>query len=131
MINELQLEKDVIEKVEKDLRCYPDWIIRIDVGGLGIPSHYANIGGAPTPIDRSSFVEDELELTEEIKQKVTVIEKVYDRLRGKPKQIIDFKYFQNYSREEILTTMRISKKGYYRYRDMAFESFARALGYIL
>jgi len=134
---EEELARDTIELVEKDLKCYPDWIIRIEVPNLGIPQRGSVIGGIPPSPDRGSYIEDALEVSEEIQRKVEIIERVYLRLHGKTKDIIEMRYFLNYPREEILnyladkeTKKPISKRTYYRLRDKALESFARALGYI-
>jgi DNA-directed RNA polymerase specialized sigma subunit len=125
-----RLPAEIISKVESDLRKYPDWIVRIEMGGLGIPQRY-EVTGSQAPSDsRHSYIEDEVELSDETQRKVKTIEAVFDRLRGKTKDIIQYRYFMNFDRDEILTKLVISKRQYYNRRDQALESFARALGYI-
>lgn len=124
------LEKEIVEKIEKDLRCYPDWIIRLDVGGLGIPSRNMVVGGTPPQGFSGSYVEDEMEVSEEIKRKVAVIEAVYDRLHGRVKDIVELRYFQDYGRDEVIQMTQVSsKRQYYNLRDRAMVCFARAFGY--
>ncbi|HZK34156.1 MAG TPA: nitroreductase [Bacillota bacterium] len=125
----MELTQEIIAKVENDLRRYPDWIVRLEVGGLGIPSRAIVTGGSSAP-STSSLVERDVELSDETKRKVMAIEMVYDRLHGKTKDIIDYRYFQSYNRNEVLRMLRISKRQFYYRRDMAIGSFARALGYI-
>lgn len=126
-----ELAREIVEKIERDLRSYPDWIIRLEVGGLGVPQRCAVVGGIPPSGDRHSYVEDEAELSEEIRRKVIVIERVYDRLHGKVKDIIEFRYFQDYNRDEVIRMLAInSKRQYYNLLDRAMNSFARAFGYI-
>lgn len=123
------IEQEIIYRVESDLKKYPDWIVRIEVGGLGIPNRALKLTANPG-INISSIVEKDVELSDEIKRKVIIIETVYDRLRGKIKDIVNDRYFMDYSRNEILIKHGITKKRYYLLRDRALESFARALGYI-
>jgi hypothetical protein len=132
-----ELARDIVELVERDLKCYPDWIIRMEVPNLGIPQRGKIIGGLPPSSESGSYIEDAAEVSEEIRRKVEIIERVYLRLHSKTKDIIEMRYFQNYPREEILkyftdkeTQKPMSKRTYYRLRDAAIESFARAMGYI-
>jgi ArpU family phage transcriptional regulator len=122
------LDELIIKKVERDLYSYPDWIVRLDASGLGLPSRTMAIGGRGYSF--SSTVESLAELQDEIERKVYVIEKTYDRLRGKTKEIIELKYYRDYQRFEVLEKLAIKKNQYYNLRDRAFESFARSLGYI-
>lgn len=125
------ISNENIKKVDRDLVCYPDWILRIDVGGLGIAQRGEISVGGKAPIDCSSTVEIEMERMEAIRIKVMVIEKVYDRLHGKMKELINLRYFQDINRDEVISTVRInSKRQYYNLRNRDFVSFARALGYI-
>lgn len=126
---EYAIPMDIIIKVENDLRRYPDWIVRLEAGGLGIPSRAIRVAGSYEP-KLSSLVERDVELSEEIKKKILVIEKIYDRLHGKMKDIIDYRYFQGYSRNQVIDIIKISKRQYYNLRNRALESFARGLGYI-
>jgi len=130
----IELDQEVINQVEKDLKCYPDWIVRLEVSGLGITSRATLTGGCSTP-SLASLVERDAELSDEIKKKVVAIEKVYDRLHGKTKDLIEYRYFQGYGRDAVRkmisnTGELFNKKSYYTYRDRALECFARALGYI-
>lgn len=123
------LTDEIIKKVEFDLRCYPDWIVRIDCGGLGLQSRgFAEAKGMQS---FRSGVELEVDIEEEIKIKVEIIEKVFDRFHGSMKDIIEYRYFQDYGRNEIIKMAKIkNKEKYYYLRDRAIECFARALGYI-
>lgn len=131
----IELNQDVISKVERDLNCYPDWIVRLEVSGLGVTSKAFSVGSGSSSI--ASLVERDVELSEEIKKKIVAIEKVYDRLHGKMKDLIEYRYFRRYGRDEVRALITHSQLGtpmgkrwYYELRNRALESFARALGYI-
>lgn len=124
-----ELSQEVINRVERDLRCYPDWIVRMEVSGLGITSRATMSGGSASP-SLSSLVELDVQLSDEIKKKVYVIERVYDRLHGKAKDLIEYRYFQNYGRDDVILQLKIKKWKFYALRDRTLESFARAFGYI-
>jgi len=132
---QVELSQDVIGRVERDLKCYPDWIVRLEVRGLGITSKATLAGGSGSP-NLSSLVELDAELSDETKRKVIAIEKVYDRLHGKMKYLIEYRYFQGYSRDDVRAMLSniperpMGKRWYYELRNRALESFARALGYI-
>jgi ArpU family phage transcriptional regulator len=123
------IDTNVIKRVERDLKNYPDWIVRLEAGGLGIKSNAIVVSGGSN-YNTSSLVEQDFELSEETKRKIITIEKVYDRLHGKTKDLVDYRYFQDYDRFEVLEMLQISKRKYYNLRDRALESFARAFGYI-
>ncbi|MGK0468958.1 hypothetical protein [Clostridium sp.] len=128
---EIKLSDKIIKKIEKDLKCYPDWIIRMDLSGLGSPSKYGVDIQKSTSFD--SYIERDYEISEGIKQKVDIIEKVMDRLglmNGKTKDLVESRYFQDYSREQVMKSLGLSKRGFYVVRDRALECFARAIGYI-
>ncbi|MBW9159350.1 nitroreductase (plasmid) [Clostridium tagluense] len=125
----MSLVNEVIKKVEKDLKAYPDWLIKLECDGFGRVGGKAYIGGTGTS-NFSSSVEKQVEIQMEVERKVYAIEKVANRLRGKTKDIIEQRYFEDYKREEILANTQLSKKQYYNLRNRAFEFFARALGYI-
>ena len=122
----MQIKGKVIAKVERDLRRYPDWIVRLQAQGLGIPSSpvSAGIGGG------ASCVEMGYDIDEEIRCKVFVIESVYDRLSPVAKKVVEQRYFRNYQQKQVADELSLSNRSYYRYRDMAIESFARGFGYI-
>lgn len=125
---ENKLSPGIIEIVEWDLRRYPDWLIRTETAGLGTPSRSSVECTKNMP--HGSSVEEEYLQFEEINRKVETINRVYSRLRGNMQDIIELRYFQRYSRDDILTMKKIYKTKYYRLRNMALEMFARALGYI-
>lgn len=123
------LTKEIIHKIESDLRKYPDWILRIEAAGLGITSStYKDF----KTYDFKSLVEKSAEYDEEIKRKIIAIESVYDkRLSEKRKKLIDLRYFQNETRYAVMQELNIKDKNeYYRIRDWAMLSFARVLGYL-
>jgi hypothetical protein len=122
------LTEEIIKKVESDLKRYPDWIIKLEADGLGVPSRKIPIGGCAYSF--GSIVESMAELENDIEKKVFIIEKVYDRLHGRMKEIIELKYFRDYSRKDVLRQLNLNKYNYYLLRDRALECFARALGYI-
>ena len=128
MNSEKILDNELIAKVERDLKSYPDWIIRLEADGLGIPARRIPIGGCAYSF--GSTVESLVELNDDIERKVFIIEKVYDRLQKRIKEIIEMKYFRGYNRDEVLKELDLSKTRYYNSRDRALECFARALGYI-
>ncbi len=116
----------VIAKVERDLRRYPDWIVRIQAQGLGMPSSPINagLGGG------ASCIEIGYDIDEEIRRKVFTIENVYDRLNPTAKKLIEQRYYRGYLRQEVMADLGISKHRYYSLRESAIESFARGFGYI-
>lgn len=123
------IDNRTIKMVERDLKYYPDWVIKIECNaalhkGMG----YSHIKGSGD--NNSSVVEKEFEALMRLKTKVMTIERVMERLQGRTKNIIEERYFLEYGREQILDNNHISKKQYYNLRNRAFESFARSLGYI-
>jgi len=128
---EFKLDEKVVKEIEKDLKCYPDWTIRISMPGLGSPSKYGI--EVQKSICFDSYIEKDYEISEEIKNKVEIIDKVMDRLglmNSRTKDLVEYRYFQECSREQVMTRLGLSKKGFYRVRDRALECFARVLGYI-
>ena len=128
---EVKLSDRVVKEIEKDLKCYPDWTIRISMPGLGSPSKYGV--EVQKSICFDSYIEKDYEISEEIKNKVEIIDKVMDRLglmNSRTKDLIEYRYFQEYGREQVMKSLGLSKKGFYRVRDRALECFARVLGYI-
>ncbi|WBW96053.1 hypothetical protein [Oceanirhabdus sp. W0125-5] len=125
----MKLENRIIKMVENDLKCYPDWVIKIECNSA-LDNRSMNFGSGKSGNSFSSKVELEAELLMELKRKVITIDKVMERLRDKIRLLIEQRYFLEYSREEILEENSISKKQYYTLRNKAFESFARAMGYI-
>ncbi len=124
------LTTEIINKVESDLRKYPDWIIRIETAGLGI-TNKGYIKDFKT-YDFKSLVESSVEYDNEVKRKIFAIESVYDRrLNEKRKKLIDLRYFQDNPRYLVMKQLAITNKNeYYKMRDFAILSFARALGYL-
>lgn len=124
------MDEKIVKKVELDLKRYPDWVVRLEAAGLGLSSRNKYpMGGCGYSF--SSIVESEAELNDEIERKVFIIEKVYDRLRGNLKRLIEMRYYRGYSVEEIIKELNLpSKRKFYFMRDRALESFARALSYI-
>lgn len=123
----MQITNKIIAKVEKDLRRYPDWIVRIQAKGLGIPS------GSPISVGLgggTSCVETAYDIDEEIRYKVFVIESVYDRLSPTAKKLVEQRYYRNYQQKQVADELNLSNRSYYRHRDIAIESFARGFGYI-
>lgn len=123
------LTSEIICRVEKDLRRYPDWILRIEAEGLGI----TNRGFKDyKSYDFKSLVEACVEYDEETKRKIVAIESVYDyRLNERRKKLIDLRYFQDEPRWKVMRELEIENKNeYYRIRDFAICSFARVLGYL-
>ena len=123
----MQIKGKVIAKVERDLRGYPDWIVRLQAQGLGIPSSPINAGLR----GGSSCVEMGYDIEEEIRCKVFVIESVYDRLSPTAKELVEQRYYRDYSRDDVMKNLGISKHRFYYLRGVAIESFARGLGYIV
>jgi|GEM_PF-5576419 len=126
-----KLSDKIIKTIEEDLKCYPDWTIRIEMSGLGSPSKYGVDIQKSTTFD--SYIERDYEISEGIKNKIEIIDKVMDRLglmNGRTKDLVEYRYFQDYSREQVMKTLGLSKRGFYVVRDRALECFARAMGYI-
>ena len=87
------LTSEIISKVEKDLRKYPDWILRIEAAGLGITNY--NFKDYKS-YNFKSLVEECVEYDEETKRKILAIESVYDyRLNDRKKKLIELRYFQD------------------------------------
>lgn len=84
-------------KVERDLRCYLDWNIRIE----SVETVYGCIEEL-----------DDIELIN-IKRKVLAITKIFNRLSDKNKVIIMGKYFHGHSRERLLKDSMLSKNELY------------------
>ncbi len=124
-----ELTKEVIAMVERDLRKYPDWILRIETMGLGITSKAFK---DYKTYDFKSLVESNVEYDEETKRKIIAIEGVYDRrLNDRRKKLIDLRYFQDEPRWRVMKELGIKNKNeYYRIRNFAILSFARVLGYL-
>lgn len=123
------IDNNTIKKVERDLKYYPDWVIKIECSApIQKGKSYSNIVSGNR--NYSSDIEREVEAMMNLERKVKTIDRVMDRLRGCTKNIIEQKYFYEFGRAEILENNHISKKQYYNLRNRAFESFARALGYI-
>ena len=123
------LTKEIIQKVERDLLKYPDWILRIEASGLGI----TNRGFKDyKTYDTKSLVEKCVEYDEETKRKIIAIESVYDlRLNEKKKKLINLRYFQNEPRWKVIEELKLKDKNeYYKIRDFAILSFARVIGYL-
>lgn len=123
------LTKEIIIKVENDLRKYPDWILRIEASGLGITNRAFK---DYKTYDFKSLVESSVEYDEETKQKIVAIESVYDkRLNDKKKKLIDLRYFQDEPRYKVMNELSITNKNeYYRIRNFTICCFARVLGYL-
>lgn len=123
------LTSEIIEKTEKDLRKYPDWILRIEACGLGITSRTFKDYNT---YDFKSLVEESVEYDELTKRKIIAIESVYDRRFNKNKKdFVDLRYFQCEPRWKVMKELEISNKNeYYRMRDFIIISFARVLGYL-
>ena len=115
--------------VERDLRKYPDWILRIETMGLGITSKAFK---DYKTYDFKSLVESNVEYDEETKRKIIAIEGVYDRrLNDRRKKLIDLRYFRDEPRWVVMKELEIKNKNeYYRIRNFAILSFARVLGYL-
>ncbi|MDI9412798.1 MAG: hypothetical protein QM401_04380 [Bacillota bacterium] len=123
----VQITAKTIARVERDLRRYPDWIVRLQARGLGLPPGSplnSGVGGG------SSSVEAAYSIDTEIQRKVFVIENVYDRLNPTAKKLVDQRYFRDYPQKQVADDLGLNNRSYYRYRDMAIESFARGFGYI-
>lgn len=123
------LTEEIIKKVEKDLRRYPDWVLKVEAESIK-PINYNSQSSKNNDI--KSIVENCVEHNEEILRKINAIETVYkNRLKGKRQQLIDLRYFQDMSRWEVMKELSIKNKHeYYKIRDFAICSFARVLGYL-
>lgn len=130
-IKEVKLSDEIIKQIEEDLKCYPDWTIRMEMSGLGSPSKYGV--DIQKSMNFESYIERDYEISEGIKKKVEIIDRVMDRLsllNGKTKDLVEYRYFQDYTRDQVMANLGLSKKGFYTVRDRALECFARAIGYI-
>lgn len=123
------LTTEIISNVEKDLRKYPDWILRLETSGLGITSKAFK---DYKTYDLKSMIESSVEFDEYTKRKIVAIEGVYDiRLNERKRKLIDLRYFQDEPRYKVMRELNIKNKNeYYRIRDFCILSFARVLGYL-
>lgn len=123
------LTTEIVSAVERDLRKYPDWILRIEASGLGITNRAFKDFKT---YDFKSLVESCVEYDEDTKRKIVAIESVYDvRLNERKRKLIDLRYFQDEPRYKVIKEMGLKNKNeYYRIRDFCILSFARVLGYL-
>lgn len=132
----MQLDKDAKRNTIRDLKKYPDWIVRIECQGLG--GEPVTLGGYWEENfikrdSRHSIIEDSLVYDEEVKQKIFAIERVFDRLKKNSirKDIIRLRYLlPDNSVEDICRILKIPKSKYFRFHNPTLVNFARALGYI-
>ncbi|WP_129596017.1 DUF1492 domain-containing protein [Anaerophilus nitritogenes] len=123
-----KIDRSIIEKIENILIKYPFWILRVETGGLGSPSIYNMASGQDYTVN--STVEDTAEYEEYIKQRITLIEKVYDLLPKDEKKLIQLRYFESIDVDDVMAEMNICKTKYYKLRKNTFYKFATAFGYI-
>ena len=123
------LTPEIIEKVERDLRKYPDWLLRIEAESINSTT-YDSVNSKSYSF--KSSVENCVEHNGEIIRKINAIETVYKRrLNEDRKRLIDLRYFQDEPRWKVMKEMSIkTKHEYYKIRDFAICSFARVLGYL-
>lgn len=133
----MQLSKEAKRNTISDLRKYPDWIVRIEMQGLG--GEPMTLGGYweenfINRDSRHSVIEDSIVYDEEVKQKIFAIERVFDRLKkdSMRKEIIRLRYLlPDNQAEEIQKQLKISETTYRRLNNSTLISFARALGHII
>lgn len=133
----MQLSKEAKRNTISDLRKYPDWIVRIEMQGLG--GEPMTLGGYweenfINRDSRHSVIEDSIVYDEEVKQKIFAIERVFDRLKKDSirKEIIRLRYLlPDNQAEEIQKQLKISETTYRRLNNSTLISFARALGHII
>lgn len=133
----MQLSKEAKRNTIADLRKYPDWIVRIEMQGLG--GEPVTLGGYweenfINRDSRHSVIEDSIVYDEEVKQKIFAIERVFDRLKKDSirKDIIRLRYLlPDNSAQEIQKQLKISETTYRRLNNSTLISFARALGHII
>ena len=133
----MQLSKEAKRNTISDLRKYPDWIVRIEMQGLG--GEPVTLGGYweenfINRDSRHSVIEDSIVYDEEVKQKIFAIERVFDRLKKDSirKEIIRLRYLlPDNQAEEIQKQLKISETTYRRLNNSTLISFARALGHII
>lgn len=130
------MTKEARRKTIADLKKYPDWIVRIECEGLG--GEPVNLGGywEENFINsdyRHSILEDYLEYEEEIVKKIFAIERVFERLKKGSirREIIRLRYLlPDNSVKDILKSLDIPTRTYFRLHNSTLNNFARALGYI-
>lgn len=133
----MRLDREVKRKTISDLRKYPDWIVRIEMQGLG--GQPVTLGGYweekfINSEYRHSTIEDSIVYDEEIKRKIFAIERVFDRLKKDSirKNIIRLRYLlPDNSVENICDILEISQSTYFYLQNSTLINFARALGYIV
>lgn len=129
-VNEVKgnvVTEEIQKTIENDLRCYPDWIISIETGGLGAPSKSVSCGNQ----SMGSYIESQYEVSEAVKRKVSIIEYVLDNIHGETKKVIEERYFRGYEVKEVMESVGIGSTKYYNCINKAIEKFARAFGYIV
>lgn len=133
----MKLDKEAKRKTIADLRKYPDWIVRIEMQGLG--GQPVTLGGYweekfINSDYRHSTIEDSIVYDEEVKRKIFAIERVFDRLKkdSTRKDIIRLRYLlPDNSVEDICSILGIPQRTYFYLHNQTLTSFARALGYII
>lgn len=133
----MKLDKEAKRKTIADLRKYPDWIVRIEMQGLG--GQPVTLGGywEENFINsnyRHSTIEDSIVYDEEVKRKIFAIERVFDRLKkdSTRKDIIRLRYLlPDNTAKEIQNKLKIPERTYFNLHNSTLISFARALGYII
>ncbi len=130
----MKLNKEAKRKIIADLKKYPDWIVRIEMQGLG--GQPVTLGGywEENFINsnyRHSIIEDFMEYEEEIIRKIFAIERVFDRLQGDMKEIVRLRYLLPGNEPiDIQKRLNLQERTYFRLQYNALLCFARALGYI-
>lgn len=121
------MNRDIIKKVEQDLRNYPLWLLNVELPGLGRTTDWSKV--YVRVINKSSLVENIAIDNDEIERKVNIITGVLAYLDPIKKKVIEEFYFRNKSWDEILEELSISKSTLYAAKRYALSSFATALAY--
>ncbi len=128
--NELQLYrtyKQAIAELETDLE---DLINR----SAQLPFDEIHVRNGPTDIINLTVVRS-LVIEEKIKEKLSRVRKIETGLKlmsEEEKNILDLKYFSgtNYTNDQIIETLHLSRNRYYRQRDGIIYKFAIVFGLV-
>ncbi len=124
----VKLSKRVINQVESILRSYPYWLISIECRGLGTSSRYL-VEGDRNCVNGSS-VEYAIASEEKTKKRIEVVEKVHFRLSDMEKKVVELAYYQDFSTDDVIVQLNISRTKFYSLKKQILIKYALAFGFI-
>lgn len=121
--------KRLKDKVEKELRNYPYYLLNIESPGLGGATKWDEI--KCKEISQGSMTEKKAMDNEYMRRVVNAVDYVYDRLDDTSKRIIDLFYYRDdWDLSEILNELKIDKNRFYKLKSKTLNKFIIVLGYL-